>query len=109
MSNYKKSISEADFIAVWLSSDTIEEVVKITGLLKQSVQSRSSLLRSQGIELPYLRSAKKQKMDSRNKIRVHRELVKIISSDLLVEELQRRGLKRLKVGLKVGLPPLTPS
>lgn len=49
-------ISHEDFVVAWCTSETLDEVVKETGMSKVGVQGRAKALREAGVLLPKLRS-----------------------------------------------------
>lgn len=48
----KKLTSDADFVTAWVTSKTVDEVVKKTGLAKMTIQVRAARLRKAGVKLP---------------------------------------------------------
>lgn len=47
-----KRIDNREFVITWLNSESLDEVVKATGIPKASAQSRASQLRKRGVKLP---------------------------------------------------------
>ncbi len=48
----KKSVPVSEFVTVYMTSDTMQQVIDATGLTKGSIQSKASHLRKKGVKLP---------------------------------------------------------
>lgn len=55
--NFQSRVSPADFVRVWLSSRTLEEVAQKTGLKVSAVGQRARSYIKKGVQLPPLQKA----------------------------------------------------
>lgn len=63
-------VDDNDFVVAWVTADTIEDVMKATGLTKAGCQYRSKALRTRGVRLMDLQgiSAEEHKIKDLNKL-----------------------------------------
>ena len=63
-----QKVSDSDFVVCWVTADTIEDVVKGTGLTRAGCRYRARVLRERGVRLMDLKgiSDKEQKVKDLN-------------------------------------------
>lgn len=52
-------VSHEDFVVAWCTSETVDDVVKETGMTKVGVLGRAKVLRQAGVNLPKLKRPSK--------------------------------------------------
>jgi hypothetical protein len=50
----KPTVSHEDFVVAWMTSETLDDVVKNTGMSKGAVRLRAKLLKDKGVRLKAL-------------------------------------------------------
>lgn len=50
----RMKVSHEDFVTSYVTSKSLDEVVKTTGMTKAAVQGRAGMLRKKGVNLPRL-------------------------------------------------------
>lgn len=50
----RAKVSHEDFVVAWMTSATVEDVIKDTGMNKAAVYQRAKLLRDKGVQLKKL-------------------------------------------------------
>lgn len=48
-------VDNRDFVVAWMTSETLDDVVKATGMTKPGVQYKAKTLRDKGVKLPKLK------------------------------------------------------
>ena len=51
----KSKIENRDFVVAWMTSESLDEIVKTTGMKKPAIQQRAKYLRDKGVSLPKLK------------------------------------------------------